>query len=1038
MKRELFKTVLLLILLFPGLAGCEMPGNESSAENSAEEAGDKTPPEAPSVSGVLKTNNQKPRWTWDVPADTVKFRIQMDSEEHEWLEVESSITDYTPAVNLSEGIHTLYVQAADAANNWSVSGSFASEIDLTAPSAPYVTGTASPSNNARPTWNWTIPWGAVNYRYRLDGGSWVVTGGIGTISFSPLSPLSEGEHTLEVQALDNVNNWSASGSYTITLDLTPPEAPVVTGISLTSDTTPTWNWTVPAGCAVISYRMYKVDSVNYNWTHIEGADLTLITSYTPVSALGEGEYIFEMHGRDTVGNWSEYATFSTTIDLTAPEAPDVTGINRTNDTTPTWSWTVPAGAVGFRYRLNSGSWIVLQGTDTTSYTPESALPERSSGHTLEVQALDSVGHWSGSGSFTIIIDITGPEKPEVSADILTNDTTPTWNWTFTSGTAVFRYRLDGGSWVTHENLFDRQFTPASELSEGAHTLEVQACDSVGNWSQSGSHTVTIDITGPEKPEVSGDVLTNSSTPTWNWTIPDGSAAIRYRLDEGNWKYLYYLNSGADSYTADSELSEGEHTLEVQARDSLQNWSQTGSFTTTIDLTPPEAPVVSAVSNSPTFDTTPAWSWTIPADAVNIRYRIDGGTWVETGTTSIVSYTSPAALTRGEHTLEVEARDSAGNWSNPGNRTIMIALEAPEGLTASDNETGTISISWNAVPDGYEYLIYRSTVSGSGYTEIYNTRGLAFTDFNALPGITYYYQIKAKSSNDIISDFSTYAEGLCLLSTPANVIASDGDVNRIRISWFQVNGAESYHIYRSTSPDSGYSEVGTSSSTIFYDTRPLGTHYYYQVRAYSAAAGYSDYSDYDRGHVGIAAPGSVTATDGTYSDKITISWNSVPDAALYYVYMSGTSGNSYRTKVAETTDTTFDYTAGLLGKEYFFSVKAVHSSLAESKYSPEDRGSKDFPAPANLSVSKGTYSDRIEITCDEIIDCTWHEISRSTSPAGPYTVLINTNALFGVVTFSDYDITPGKVYYYRVRGETGGPVNYYYGEYSTIDSGFTAQ
>jgi hypothetical protein len=56
------------------------------------------------------------------------YRYKLDSSDLTTGATEIAGTSYTPATNLSEGMHTLYVQERNAAGNWSSSGSFAIKI----------------------------------------------------------------------------------------------------------------------------------------------------------------------------------------------------------------------------------------------------------------------------------------------------------------------------------------------------------------------------------------------------------------------------------------------------------------------------------------------------------------------------------------------------------------------------------------------------------------------------------------------------------------------------------------------------------------------------------------------------------------------------------------------------------------------------------------------------------------------------------------------------------------------------------------------
>lgn len=84
---------------------------------------------------------------------------------------------------------------------------------------------------------------------------------------------------------------------------------------------------------------------------------------------------------------------------------------------------------------------------------------------------------------------------------------------------------------------------------------------------------------------------------------------------------------------------------------------------------PSRPIV--IGKTPTRDTTPTWHWTSGGGGNGyFRYRLDRGTWRKT---RAMSFTAPAALPAGLHTLFVQESDAAGNWSVSGKKHIVINL-----------------------------------------------------------------------------------------------------------------------------------------------------------------------------------------------------------------------------------------------------------------------------------------------------------------------------------------------------------------------------
>ncbi len=124
-------------------------------------------------------------------------------------------------------------------------------------------------------------------------------------------------------------------------------------------------------------------------------------------------------------------------------------------------------------------------------------------------------------------------------------------------------------------------------------------------------------------------------------------------------------------------------------------------------------------------------------------------------------------------------------------------------------------------------------------------------------------------------------------SPTGVIASDGTyIDKVRIIWNSVSGAEKYYIYRSTSSGGTYTEIGNTNAITFDDMIIVNnTVFYYKIKAYSSSAGYSGFSHFNDGYRLFSGPTGIVASDGTYIDKVQITWNSVTGAEKYYVYRS---------------------------------------------------------------------------------------------------------------------------------------------------------
>ena len=254
-----------------------------------------------------------------------------------------------------------------------------------------------------------------------------------------------------------------------------------------------------------------------------------------------------------------------------------------------------------------------------------------------------------------------------------------------------------------------------------------------------------------------------------------------------------------------------------------------------------------------------------------------------------------------------------------------------------------------------------------------------------------------------------------VNPPTGVQASDGTyTDKIRINWNSVSGASYYHVYRTTSSGGYKNPIGSwQGSTTYDDTSATpGQTYYYFIKAATSSSGSnaSDYSAYNEGWRKLSPPTEVQATDGTYTDKVRITWNSVSGASYYRVYRATSSGGSKTPLVSWQSSTTYDDTSATPGQTYYYFVKAATNSSGyrESDYSSYDQGS----CSVSTAPPQATTSDASNITSTSVqlngnldstggLDClVWFEHGKTTSygistvkkpksTTGPFDEVINS-------------------------------------------------
>ncbi|MEA4884831.1 MAG: Ig-like domain-containing protein [Clostridia bacterium] len=335
------------------------------------------------------TNNPRPTWAWSGadPLSGVDYYIVTLGSE---LPFETEGTSFTPASNLADGAHVLKVKAVDKVGNVGADLTFATvTIDTTPPAAPGMPTTATPTNDNTPTWTWTASSAdAVRYNVYADG---AFVGYVATNEY-PSATLTDGMHTLEVTALDELGNESArSTPGHVVIDTTPPAAPVMNALpEWTNAATLTFNWN-PVADAVKYDLTYSLDG-GANWTTVSG--LTTISATVDISGAAEGAVVKgKVMAYDALNNggaWSNEA--STKIDRVGPvvtKLSPVAPMAPTNNTTVTWTWSAVDAGCGVK-----GFWVTLDSETPVWTTDMKFVKAISAGvnHVLKVKGEDLLGN----------------------------------------------------------------------------------------------------------------------------------------------------------------------------------------------------------------------------------------------------------------------------------------------------------------------------------------------------------------------------------------------------------------------------------------------------------------------------------------------------------------------------------------------------------------------------------------------------------------------------------------------------------------------
>jgi hypothetical protein len=281
-------------------------------------------------------------------------------------------------------------------------------------------------------------------------------------------------------------------------------------------------------------------------------------------------------------------------------------------------------------------------------------------------------------------------------------------------------------------------------------------------------------------------------------------------------------------------------------------------------------------------------------------------------------------------------------------------------------------------------------------------------------------------------------------TAAPVIsATDGTYwNRVVVTWKAVSGATSYKIYRNNlNRTTGIGDpIGETTDCIFEDnTAVYGMTYYYFAKATNSIGDSPKYSAGNSGYVAKAPAilGVVTASDGTYFDKIRVSWAKVTGATSYRVFRTETDTPAPNPAlganlIGETTALFLDDfgdkiapPSGNVVKKYYYWIAAKNGN-AITAISNSNSGYLSKKGPATVSASNGTYSEKIVVTWASVPGATAYDVYRYTDTRFTQN-LTKVGDVVAVLECVDSTAMPNILYYYKVKAKygSGDPIAYKY-------------
>ncbi len=290
----------------------------------------------------------------------------------------------------------------------------------------------------------------------------------------------------------------------------------------------------------------------------------------------------------------------------------------------------------------------------------------------------------------------------------------------------------------------------------------------------------------------------------------------------------------------------------------------------------------------------------------------------------------------------------------GNSFSGMRLGPPEYVNAISSMDG-VQLEWYASTTLYSvrmYYIYRSTSPDGPFVKIDSVAGTTsynyYLDTNENIGDNY-YKISASNLDETPLSVSSEAAHRNFPYPPFYLYASEGtDSAVVAVFWEDAYGAQGYRIYRCTSDSflTGVFLVGTTDTTVFFDTVPSDSFYYYRVKSFNRAGESSLSESFARGYrIPRSIPSAPLDLDtlGSEPSSVVLAWK-MPSRTIVYngfkIYRADSLDGTY--SLVKIADASQDYYG-----TYYFYDKPPYSFPTVYWYKVTAYNAKGESEPSNI-------------------------------------------------------------------------------------------
>ena len=630
-----------------------------------------------------------------------------------------------------------------------------------------------------------------------------------------------------------------------------------------------------------------------------------------------------------------------------------------NPASATLKWTKPNGVQNYTiYR--DGASVATLGGDASGWNDKNVSSGKN--HTYKVAAYTSVGSRTcqSEASVTLKWD-NGLSKPSVSASSSAGDRV-TLSWGGVSKAAGYLiYQKSGSSFKNLKDTSATSYTITGLNAASSYQYVVMPYRVSGGEKVYGKASDTVSAR-PKLEKVTLSAKAESySKITLSWNERGGASG-----------YNIYRKTGSESYKLVKKVTPGSTTSYTDSKLTLNKkyYYKIVPFVTA-DGASYEGNESDAVSAKPVLQkgkissvksvnyNTLKITWKKVTGAQG--YELYRSTSSKKGFKRIKTITSGSKVTFTDkdkklgtaYYYKVKAYRKVNGKKVYGAYSPVVkgktALNQVKSLKVKAIDYKTLRLTWKKVDKSEKYQIYYATSENGTYKKLATTEETEYEYDKATCGQTYYFKVRALRGKNGYGTYSAIVSEKTTIGKPAIKIAKI-EYDRITLEWEEVDGAQKYEIFGSTSKDGTYKSLGTTKSNSFtHKELELEKTYYYKAKAIR--------QKYTSPFSGVKSAkttlGKLTGLKVTkyYDDSLKITWDEVNGATSYQVYRSTAKDDEeeYKRIASVTTNSYIDSNVSS-NKTYYYKVCGVRGTAKT-----------EMAGPVSVSTSSDTERRGIDVS-----------------------------------------------------------------------------